>query len=42
MERTRVRAYSWHFDVDVEGDDEAGAVETKAHKIIVSGLGFIC
>lgn len=42
MERTQVRAYSWHFDVDVEGDVEA---ETKTHQIIVrqimaSGLGF--
>lgn len=52
MERTQVRAYSWHFDVDVGGDVEAGAVETKPHQIIVrqimvrqimaSGLGFFC
>lgn len=47
IERTQVRAYSWHFDVDVGGDVEAGAVETKTHQIIVrqiiaSGLGVFC
>lgn len=34
-----MRAYSWHFDVDVQSEVEVEAVEIKAYLTIVSGLG---